>query len=429
MTDQISNNILIHTHGCKLNQADSDKMSREFVSAGYNVVDSINSADIYVLNTCTVTSTADSKARQALRAAHRKNPNALIVAAGCYSQRAEDELLNMPEVSLVVKNTEKDSILGLINNIRQIDKPAVNRIEQPLETTLSRCRAMVKIQEGCNQICSYCIVPKVRGREKSIPSSILINQIKGLVSEGYREVVLTGTQLGSYGFDLPEASLPELIQRILEETEIPRLRVSSLQPQEISQQLLNLWSNERLCPHFHIPLQNGCDRILNSMRRRYTTDQFSRSVEFIRDNIPNVAITGDLIVGFPGETDSDFNETLKLVSRTSFSNLHIFPYSKRPGTSATYLDEHVSSIAKKERVTALNEIVKDSFTNFRNKFLHTNQKVLWESHRFSNKESYWKGITENYIRVQTKTDRNIRNTITEAELQSLEDDCVWAIIR
>ena len=429
MTDQISNNILIHTHGCELNQSDSDKMSREFVSAGYNVVDSINSADIYVLNTCTVTSTADSKARQALRAAHRKNPNALIVAAGCYSQRAEDELLNMPEVSLVVKNTEKDRILGLINNIRQIDKPAVNRIEQPLETTLSRCRAMVKIQEGCNQICSYCIVPKVRGREKSIPSSILINQIKGLVSEGYREVVLTGTQLGSYGFDLPEASLPELIQRILEETEIPRLRVSSLQPQEISQQLLNLWSNERLCPHFHIPLQNGCDRILNSMRRRYTTDQFSRSVEFIRDNIPNVAITGDLIVGFPGETDSDFNETLKLVSRTSFSNLHIFPYSKRPGTSATYLDEHVSSIAKKERVTALNEIVKDSFTNFRNKFLHTNQKVLWESHRFSNKESYWKGITENYIRVQTKTDRNIRNTITEAELQSLEDDCVWAIIR
>ena len=404
-------------------------MSREFVSAGYNVVDSINSADIYVLNTCTVTSTADSKARQALRAAHRKNPNALIVAAGCYSQRAEDELLNMPEVSLVVKNTEKDRILGLINNIRQIDKPAVNRIEQPLETTLSRCRAMVKIQEGCNQICSYCIVPKVRGREKSIPSSILINQIKGLVSEGYREVVLTGTQLGSYGFDLPESSLPELIQRILEETEIPRLRVSSLQPQEISQQLLNLWSNERLCPHFHIPLQNGCDRILNSMRRRYTTDQFYRSVEFIRDNVPNVAITGDLIVGFPGETDSDFNETLKLVSRTSFSNLHIFPYSKRPGTSATYLDEHVSSIAKKERVTALNEIVKDSFTNFRNKFLHTNQKVLWESHRFSNKESYWKGITENYIRVQTKTDRNIRNTITEAELQSLEDDCVWAIIR
>ena len=404
-------------------------MSREFVSAGYNVVDSINSADIYVLNTCTVTSTADSKARQALRAAHRKNPNALIVAAGCYSQRAEDELLNMPEVSLVVKNTEKDRILGLINNIRQIDKPAVNRIEQPLETTLSRCRAMVKIQEGCNQICSYCIVPKVRGREKSIPSSILINQIKGLVSEGYREVVLTGTQLGSYGFDLPESSLPKLIQRILEETEIPRLRVSSLQPQEISQQLLNLWSNERLCPHFHIPLQNGCDRILNSMRRRYTTDQFYRSVEFIRDNVPNVAITGDLIVGFPGETDSDFNETLKLVSRTSFSNLHIFPYSKRPGTSATYLDEHVSSIAKKERVTALNEIVKDSFTNFRNKFLHTNQKVLWESHRFSNKESYWKGITENYIRVQTKTDRNIRNTITEAELQSLEDDCVWAIIR
>ena len=165
------------------------------------------------------------------------------------------------------------------------------------------------------------------------------------------------------------------------------------------------------------------------IRDRYTTDQFYRSVEFIRNNVPNVAITGDLIVGFPGETDSDFNETLKLVSRTSFSNLHIFPYSKRPGTSATYLEEHVSSIAKKERVTALNEIVKDSFTNFRNKFLHTNQKVLWESRKFSNKESYWKGITENYIRVQTKTDRNIRNTITEAELQSLEDDCVWAIIR
>lgn len=428
MTNHLPNNILIHTHGCKLNQADSDKMSREFVSAGYNIVDSIVKADIYVLNTCTVTSTADSKARQALRSAHRHNPKALIVAAGCYSQRAEDELSEMPEVSLVVKNTEKDNIIDLINKIHRIDNRSVNYIEQPLQTGLSRCRAMVKIQEGCNQICSYCIVPKVRGREKSIPSETLINQINELVSEGYLEVVLTGTQLGSYGFDLPGSSLPQLIQRILQETDIPRLRVSSLQPQEINTHLLDLWANERLCPHFHIPLQSGCDKILNAMRRRYTAQQFYDSVEFIRDNVPNVAITGDLIVGFPGETDSDFNETLESVSNIFFSNLHVFPYSKRPGTSATYLIDHVSPIVKKERITVLNEIVKASFTNFRNKFLNTNQRVLWETHKVHNEESYWKGITENYIRVQTKTTRDIRNTITDAELQSLEDDYVWATI-
>ncbi|MBO54893.1 MAG: tRNA (N(6)-L-threonylcarbamoyladenosine(37)-C(2))-methylthiotransferase MtaB [Dehalococcoidia bacterium] len=429
MKNQTSNNILIHTHGCKLNQADSDNMSRAFVSAGYNIVDSISAADIYVLNTCTVTSTADSKARQALRSAHKRNPKALIVAAGCYSQRAEDELAQMQEVSLVVKNTEKDNIVALINNARNVDESALSRIEQPLDTVLSRCRAMVKIQEGCNQICSYCIVPKVRGREKSIPSSTLISHVNSLVSEGYKEVVLTGTQLGSYGFDLPGSSLPHLIERILQETEIPRLRVSSLQPQEISQDLLNLWSNERLCPHFHMPLQSGSNKILRAMRRKYTTDQFCKSVDFIRANVPNVAITGDLIIGFPGETDSDFKETQTLVSNIFFSNLHMFPYSKRPGTSATYLNGHVSPVIKKERFTALNEIVKDSFTDFRNKFLHTTQKVLWESHKIVNEEHYWKGITENYIRVQTKTNRNIRNTITEAKLQLLEDDCVWAIIR
>ena len=302
--------VVIHTHGCKLNQADSSRLARQFAEAGYRVVPDGSPANVYVLNTCTVTAAADAKARQFLRSARRRNPEAIIVAAGCYPQRASEELERMDAVSLVVGNTGKDSLVSLVTAALDGNAPPSSADEpashlEPISLPWgslpgSRLRAMVKIQEGCNQVCAYCIVPKVRGRERSVPPESIIGEINRHASEGAREVVLTGTQLGSYGFDLPGISLAGLLEQVLSETDVPRIRVSSLQPQEITGRLLSLWDNPRLCPHFHVPLQNGCDAILKAMRRRYDTRQAARAVERIRRAIPGAGVTTDIIVGFPG---------------------------------------------------------------------------------------------------------------------------------
>lgn len=252
--------VSIRTQGCKLNQADSETMARDFSEAGYRVVGPAEPADIYIVNTCTVTHVADSKARQALRAASDKNPGALVVATGCYAQRAPQELAQVRGVGLVAGNGEKHRLVEMVLAARG-DQPVACAVgEEPsilVDQGILRTRAMVKIQEGCNQVCAYCIVPKVRGRERSIPPEVLLLQVQQRVGEGYKEVVLTGTQLGSYGFDLAGADLKSLIDLLLRESGIQRLRVSSLQPQEITGELLALWDDPRLCPHFHMPLQSG----------------------------------------------------------------------------------------------------------------------------------------------------------------------------
>ena len=278
--------VAIHTLGCKLNQADSDALARRFVSAGYRLADSEAGADVVVLNTCTVTATADAKARQILRSSHRANPNALIVATGCYAQRASEELTRVEGVGLVLGNTQKEELVARVSEALGLEERyhsnSASTPGRPVDTEAAvatsaapeaaarsgtlRQRTMLKIQEGCNQVCAYCIVPKVRGRERSIPPDDLVQQVQDRVSQDCQEVVLTGTQLGSYGFDLPGASLLALLRRILAETTVPRLRVSSLQPQEIQPGLLELWQDRRLCPHFHLPLQSGSDRVLGAMR-------------------------------------------------------------------------------------------------------------------------------------------------------------------
>ena len=289
--------VAIQTHGCKLNQADSNQLARQFIQAGYQLVDSMAKADVYVLNTCTVTATADAKARQALRAARRRNSQAVIVATGCYSQRAADELNRMAAVSLVVPNTRKDDLVNLVSSTIPTISPttAPVQVNPDLNQNLlqfggisaganaissaGRVRATIKIQEGCDQVCAYCIVPKVRGRERSIPPDALVAQVNLQVAEGVKEIVLTGTQLGTYGFDIAGTNLVAMLRRLLQETQAARLRVSSLQAHEISPELLDLWQDSRLCPHFHVPLQSGSDRILKAMRRRYDTRQFAHTID------------------------------------------------------------------------------------------------------------------------------------------------------
>ena len=369
MKPQTRCTVAINTHGCKLNQADSQQLARQFQEAGFVLIQSSAQADVVVLNSCTVTANADSKARSYLRRTRRANPNALVVATGCYAERARDDLLGMDEVSLVLDNRNKQHLVATVAANLNINLPvgssdsSRNTNSRPLE--LLRTRAMVKIQEGCNQVCSYCIVPKVRGRERSVPAQEIIDEINTRSTTGRREVVLTGTQLGTYGFDLPGTNLTELIRKVLAETPGDRLRISSLQPQEITPKLLDLWENPRLCPHFHIPLQTGCDTMLRSMRRRYSTTQFADTVHLIRSKILDAGVTTDIIVGFPGEGVREFAESYTFAESMNFSDMHVFPYSIRPGTTAAHLCNHVDDGIKKERTGEMLELATMKMRQFR----------------------------------------------------------------
>ncbi len=414
----------IQTQGCKLNQADSETLASRFIQAGYRVVDPTWPADVYILNTCTVTHVADGKARQALRGAHKRDPSSLVVATGCYAQRAPQELSDLLGVDLVVGNSGKDRILDMVLAARG-EQPAPRAGEVVRSTplvghgaSLGRTRAMVKIQEGCNQVCAYCIVPKVRGRERSIPPEALLEQIGQRISEGYKEVVLTGTQLGSYGFDLAGADLKYLVGLILKGTGIDRLRISSLQPQEITPDLLELWEDRRLCPHFHIPLQSGSDYILNRMRRRYTTAQYAEAVDRVRARVPDVSITADVIVGFPGEDDRHHQESLLFAQEMGLAAMHVFPYSIRPGTSAAYMGPQVDDRAKSSRMVEMLALAKEQAAFFRSGLIGTTRLVLWERSDIRRGKPVYLGLTDNYLKVHTEESAVVSNQITFARLLS-----------
>ena len=414
--------VSIHTHGCKLNQADSQVLARQFQQAGFTVVRSAAQADVVVLNSCTVTANSDSKARQYLRRARRNNPNALVVATGCYAQRANDDLSSMEAVSLVLDNRDKPNLVSTIaTKLNVVADPSVKNA--PV-APWGRSRAMVKIQEGCDQVCAYCIVPKVRGRERSIPPEEIIAEINGRADSGCREAVLTGTQLGTYGFDLPEIDLPGLLRRVLAETSIDRLRVSSLQAQEITPELLDLWDDPRLCRHFHIPLQSGSDTILRAMRRRYDTARFADTIELVRERFPDAGITTDVIVGFPGEGVREFAESYSFALSMNFSDMHVFPYSIRPGTSAAYLDKQVAVDQKKERTGEMLELAATAAREFRSGVLGQTRAVLWGPAKGKGSVGVWSGLTDNYLKVRTQSSQNLGNVITGAGLTGLDEDWV-----
>ena len=412
--------IAIETHGCKLNQADSLQLASQFESAGCTVVDDQSQPDVYIVNTCTVTHVADRKARQALRSARRRNPTATIVATGCYPERAADDLQQMEEVDLVLGNVDKPLLVHQVLSLDAVNWTQTTNPE-PL-IAFGRTRSMVKIQEGCNQICAYCIVPKVRGREVSIPPDEIISLINRNVAKGSKEIVLTGTQLGTYGFEYDDkTTLSVLIRRILRDGKMSRLRVSSLQPQEIDSELLQLWNDDRLAPHFHVPLQSGNNQILHRMRRRYTSSLYSKVLRQIRESVPNVAITTDVIVGFPGETEEQFQETYSLCDASGFAAVHVFPYSARPGTSATYFPLHVDSETKASRVQQLLKLAEHHSHKFRTEMLNTAKQVLWETKR---SDGNWVGLTDNYVKVGVSVAENLTNQFQYAHLLKVENDLV-----
>ena len=399
------NGVALETLGCKLNQAESESLARQLAERGCRVVPPSDGAAIYILNTCTVTHIADRKSRHLLRLAQRRNPGAFIIAIGCYAERAPEELAQVTGVDRVLGNEEKARLLDVL------EEQGLISTSSALLPQMHRTRSLVKVQEGCNQFCSYCIVPLVRGREHSLPLDKAVAEVRARVERGYREVVLTGTQIGSY------RNSPELlIQHILVETGVERLRLSSLQPQEITAALLALWQDfsKRLCRHLHLPLQSGSDAVLQRMGRRYSTEDYEQAVAKIREAIPDVAITTDVMVGFPGETDEEFAESYSFCQRMAFANIHVFPYSERPGTPAKLMPEKIDEPVKKERSERMLKLARESARRFEEQFLGRTMLVLWEREV---DDGVWVGLTDNYIRVVAQSNEPLKNWLIPVRLE------------
>jgi threonylcarbamoyladenosine tRNA methylthiotransferase MtaB len=407
--------VALDTLGCKLNQAETEALSRQLAEAGYRLVAPTTAAEIYILNTCTVTQAADSKARHRLRLAHRRNPKARLVAIGCYAERSPAELEDIEGVELVLGNTRKAVLPRLLCEMDGLGFPAAGEINHGRN---GRTRSFLKVQDGCRNFCAYCIVPLVRGQPYSVPAGDVVAELKSRVAEGYQEVVLTGTEVGTYCCD--GLDLKGLLGRILAETSVNRLRLSSLQPPQVSPALIKLWRDGRLCPHFHLSLQSGSDGVLEHMKRRYTTDEYRQVVSLIRGLMSDVAITTDIIVGFPGETDAEFEESYEFCRKMHFARSHIFPYSPRPGTAAANMVP-VPSKVKKQRLGLMLALAKESLGSFNRQFLGRTLEVLWERET----SGLWSGLTGNYIRVYARSREDLTNKILPVELIEIYKDGVW----
>ena len=411
--------VSVLTLGCKLNQADAEAMARRLLTGGLRVVARPQpEADAYIINTCSVTHVADGKARQLTRLARRLSPRATIILTGCYAETAPADAAQLTGADLVLGNDAKPDIPALlIERLRQRGNPAAG-CPTPVKGSL-RTRAFVKIQEGCDELCAFCIVPRTRGRERSRTVEDVVGEVLDREREGVLEVVLTGTQLGNYGRDLgwEEQGPRPLLEALLERTRVPRIRLSSLQAQDISPQLLRLWRDPRLCPHLHIPLQSGSDAVLGRMRRRYTAKRFRDAVRQIRDHVPDVAITTDVIAGFPDETDADFEATFSLCREIGFAAIHAFPYSRRPGTGAYGMPDQVPVPDRRRRLERLLALGEASADAFRRLHLGRLMPVLWEDQR----RGWWRGLTPNYLRVYTRAGSDLTNALLPARLLALQD--------
>ena len=416
--------VKIDTHGCKLNQADSIQLYKKFIQNGFNVNSNLDNPDIYILNSCTVTHVADKKARKSLRKIKKDNPSTLTVLTGCYAERDKENIIKSQIADLVYGNFQKDNLINDISNHLGYQLPP---LDNPIKTgnLLERTRASVKIQEGCNQICAYCIVPKVRGREKSIDKKLITNEINDLHERGYKEIILTGTQLGTYGFDLINENLETLIKFIMTETSIERLRISSIQAHEISEDLLEIYRqySQRICNHFHLALQSGSNNILKLMRRKYNNNDYLKAVNLIKSNLINPSISTDVIVGFPGETEKDFNDTLKIIKSSKFSKIHLFPYSDRPGTSSYYFKDKIKPEIKKERMNIALKLANNEESEYRLNVLNQKRNILFEK-PLNESPTKFEGYSEDYLRVHIESKDNLYNKITPVILKKSDKDYI-----
>ncbi|MCL0100805.1 tRNA (N(6)-L-threonylcarbamoyladenosine(37)-C(2))-methylthiotransferase MtaB [Peptococcaceae bacterium] len=399
----------VYTLGCKLNQAESAAIADGLKKIGYEIVDFNDLADVYVINTCTVTHTSDSKSRQAIRRAVKKNPSALVVITGCYAQMKPDELAKIDGVNLVVSNFEKQNIPKLLNNeefIKRISSAVEiihksepdSFVEMPV-TDYDRTRAFIKIQEGCNNYCSYCIIPYARGKPRSCKPERVISEIKKLILSGYSEIVLTGIHIGAYGLDLKNRiDLTKLVSEIVSLPGCFRIRLSSIEPKDITLKLIDIIeSSGKICKHLHIPLQSGDDSILKAMRRDYDTAYYAELINYIRSRMSDIAITTDVMVGFPGEDEDAFKNTYNFCKKINFAAMHVFKYSVRHSTIAANFPNQVSSKEKEHRSRKLIALSQDMAKSYAAGFRGKTLEVLVE--RFLESEGCAEGISDNYLRV------------------------------
>jgi threonylcarbamoyladenosine tRNA methylthiotransferase MtaB len=405
--------------GCRLNQSEIDTMARQFEQQGHVIVDNPEDADQVIVNTCAVTSDAVKSGRKMIHEIHRANAQAEITVTGCHAQIAPQDIQVLEGVVRVVGNQQKS---GIVQQITGKAPEPFDLEPHARNNHLSRTRAFVKVQDGCDNACTFCVTTIARGEGHSRSADEVLNEIQHLYQLGYQEAVLTGVHLGSYGHDSGDKDgLYHLVQRILAETAIPRLRLSSLEPWDLSENFFSLWQDSRLCPHLHLPLQSGCDATLKRMRRNTTTAEFRALMQSARAQIPDVKITSDLIVGFPQETDEEFEQTFTYVQEMNFAGMHVFRYSPRPGTAASRMRQHVPNDVKKVRSQRMIELATAQEIRFMEQFIGKQVEVLWEHVQGSTPHGFINiGYTHNYIRVQAIHPRVLTDLITPLEITDLK---------
>lgn len=423
----------LHNLGCKVNAYETEAMQHLLEEAGYEIVPFTQKADVYVINTCSVTNMADRKSRQMLHKAKKNNPDSIVVAAGCYVQTSEKEVLNDLSVDIVIGNDRKHDLVRLLeeysldsvnDTVDDINDGKHDFEELFIDQTKEHTRAFIKVQDGCNQFCSYCIIPYARGRVRSRRFENVIAEVERLAANGFKEVVLTGIHLSSYGVDFEEAAgLLELIQAVNAVKGIERIRLGSLEPKIVTEHFASELSKlDKICSHFHLSLQSGCDATLKRMNRKYTTKEYERGCELLRKYFVHPAITTDVIVGFPGETEDEFEQTKAYLEHIHFYEMHIFKYSKRKGTRAAVMPDQIDEQIKAARSEKLIALGHDMSKEFRKFYIGKNEEVLFEEKAVIGDKEYFVGYTKEYVKVAKKTDENLENQIVSGRISGMLTD-------
>lgn len=423
----------LHNLGCKVNAYETEAMQHLLEEAGYEIVPFTQKADVYVINTCSVTNMADRKSRQMLHKAKKNNPDSIVVATGCYVQTSEKEVLNDLSVDIVIGNDRKHDLVRLLeeysmdsvnDTVDDINDGKHDFEELFIDQTKEHTRAFIKVQDGCNQFCSYCIIPYARGRVRSRRFENVIAEVERLAANGFKEVVLTGIHLSSYGVDFEEATgLLELIQAVNAVKGIERIRLGSLEPKIVTEHFASELSKlDKICPHFHLSLQSGCDATLKRMNRKYTTKEYERGCELLRKYFVHPAITTDVIVGFPGETEEEFEQTKAYLEHIHFYEMHIFKYSKRKGTRAAVMPDQIDEQVKAARSEKLIALGHDMSKEFRKFYIGKNEEVLFEEKAVIGDKEYFVGYTKEYVKVAKETAENLENQIVSGRISGMLTD-------
>lgn len=424
-----------YTLGCKVNQYETQSMKELFLNDGYEIVSFEEYADVYIINTCTVTRMSDRKSRQIIRRAKKINPDAQIVVAGCYSQTNPKEVMEIEGVNLVLGTKDRKNIVEYVKNLSSDEQKSyisdIMKAHEFEELNITkyeeRTRAYIKIQEGCNQFCSYCIIPYARGPIRSRAEDEVLKETEKLVNNGYTEIIYTGIHVASYGIDKGKPMLSDLLKKANEIKGLNRIRLSSIEPMTLNEDFVKEINDcRKLCHHFHLSLQSGCDETLKRMNRKYTTAEYRAIVEGLRKNYPNVAITTDIMVGFPGETEEEFNKTLEFVKEIKFSDAHVFKYSKRNGTVAARRDDQIPPMIKEERSKKLIKLCESLRDEYILSFVGETLEVLFEQEV---KDGYFEGKTSNYITVYVKINENLQGQYKNVMIKSIKNGIAYGEIQ